>query len=97
VAEIVTGVLAVTAVVVMVNEGETLAPAGTVTEAGTATAALLLDKLTTAPPEGAGPLKRTVFPVVDAPPVTEPDDRFTAAIDTFDEVTVKAAVAVAPP
>src|SRR5438034_4408710 len=45
-------------------------PAGTVTLAGTVAApVLLLDKLTTAPPLGAGPLSVTV-PVEELPPVT---------------------------
>src|SRR5438128_1109886 len=46
------------------------APAGTVTRDGTlATPVLLLDRLTTAPPLGAGPLSVTV-PVEGLPPVT---------------------------
>jgi len=45
-------------------------PAATVTFAGTvATAVLLLDSVTTAPPDGAGPLNVTV-PVDELPPVT---------------------------
>lgn len=48
-----------------------LAPAGTVTLAGTAAApALLLERETTAPPAGAGAL-RVIVPVEDcAPPIT---------------------------
>jgi hypothetical protein len=46
-----------------------VAPAATVTLAGTCTAALLLDRLTAAPPLGAAPLKVTV-PVEEIPPVT---------------------------
>ena len=65
----VTTVDAVTALVVTVK----LAlepPAGTVTLAGTvATPVLLLERETTAPPLGAGPLRITV-PVEDVPPVT---------------------------
>ncbi len=53
----VTGVEDATGVVVIVNLGEILTPAATVTVAGTeATAGLELDKEMTAPPEGAGPL-----------------------------------------
>jgi hypothetical protein len=45
-------------------------PAGTVTKAGTvATAALLPDSATVAPPFGAGPLRVTV-PVAPVPPTT---------------------------
>lgn len=71
VAEIVTGVFAETAVVVIVNTGETDAPAATVTEAGTVAAALLLESVTTAPPPSAGPLSDTVLPAVDPPPTTD--------------------------
>src|SRR5437870_13862620 len=47
-----------------------VAPAGTVTLAGTvATPVLLLDRLTTAPPPGAAALSVTV-PVDELPPVT---------------------------
>ena len=47
-----------------------VAPAATVTLAGTCAAvALLLESATTAPPEGAGPVNLTV-PVEELPPVT---------------------------
>ena len=46
-----------------------LAPAATVTVAGVVADALLSDKVTAAPPAGAGPLKVTV-PVEELPPVT---------------------------
>ena len=66
----VTGVDVVTALVLTVNVA-LLAPAATVTLAGTvAVGVLLLVRVTGAPPVGAGPLSVTV-PVEDcAPPVT---------------------------
>jgi hypothetical protein len=55
----------------MVNVGELVVPAGTVTEAGTvAMAALLLDNVTTAPIAGAAAFSVTLFAVVETPPVT---------------------------
>src|SRR5450755_4675085 len=75
----VTGVAVVTAVVVMVNAGEVVAPAGTVTETGgVATVGALLVRATTAPPDGAGPFSETVLAVVDLPPTSVLGDRFTA-------------------
>jgi hypothetical protein len=65
----VTGVDVVTALVLTVNVA-LLAPAPTVTVAGTVAAdVLLLERETTAPPVGAGPLSVTV-PVEGDPPVT---------------------------
>jgi len=65
----VTGVDAVTALVLAVNVA-LLAPAATVTLAGTVAAAVLpLERETAAPPLGAGPLRLTV-PVDGDPPVT---------------------------
>ena len=64
-----TGVDVVTALVLTVNVA-LLAPAATVTVAGTvAVDVLLLERETTAPPMGAGPLSITV-PVEGDPPVT---------------------------
>ena len=64
----VTGVDVVTALVVTVNVA-LLAPAATVTLAGTVAVAVLLVRATAAPPVGAGPLSVTV-PVEEDPPFT---------------------------
>ena len=78
-AEILTGVTAVTAEVIIGKVAEVVAPAATVTEAGTAaTLALELDKVTTAPPGGAGALKATVFAEVTLPPTIAAGERLTA-------------------
>ena len=63
-----TGVDVVTALVFTVNVA-LLAPAATVTVAGTVAVDVLLERETTAPPMGAGPLSVTV-PVQGDPPVT---------------------------
>ena len=68
-AEMVTGVDAVTALVLTVNVA-LLAPPATVTLAGTVAAVVLsLDRETAAPPLAAGPLRVSV-PVEGDPPVT---------------------------
>lgn len=68
-AEIVTELVAPTAPVATVNAA-LVAPSPTVTLAGThARAALLLASVTTAPPDGAAPVKVTV-PCEELPPVT---------------------------
>src|SRR5882757_4951481 len=68
-AEIVTGVELATAIVVTCTVAR-LSPAATVTLAGTVAAeVLLLDRETTVPPVGAGPLSITV-PVDGFPPLT---------------------------
>ena len=59
-----------------------VAPAATVTLAGTCAAAvLLLVRVTTAPPDGAGPVKVTV-PIDDVPPMTEVGLRVTVLSET---------------
>lgn len=86
--EIVAVLVTVTALVVMVKVAE-VAPAATVTFVGTdAIEVLLLDRLTTAPPAGAGPLRVTV-PVEEAPPVT------LAGFTANDEIEFAVAVKVA--
>lgn len=54
---------------VMIGKFALVAPAGTVTLAGTVTAAELSDNVTAVPPEGAAALKVTV-PVEEFPPTT---------------------------
>jgi hypothetical protein len=92
----VTTVDAVTALVVTVK----LAlepPAGTVTLAGTvATPVLLLERETTAPPLGAGPLRITV-PVEDVPPVTLVELSVNDERETAGGVTVSDADRLTPP
>ena len=90
----VTGVLAATAVVAIVNVGETVAPAATVTEAGTVALGELLVSVTTAPPDGAGALRVTVLAVVEVPPTTDVGDNVTA--ETVGGDTVNVAVLVTP-
>jgi hypothetical protein len=68
-AEMVTGVEAVTALVLTVKVAP-VAPAATVTLGGTLAAPLSLESITCTPPVGAGPLSVTV-PMEDCvPPVT---------------------------
>jgi hypothetical protein len=53
----------------MVKPGESVAPAGTVTDAGTeAIAGWELVRLTIAPPAGAGAFNRTIFEEDEDPP-----------------------------
>jgi len=66
----VTGVAAVTALVLTENVA-LVAPAATVTLDGTVAEALLLERFTMAPPLGAAPLRATV-PVEEEPPFTLP-------------------------
>jgi len=92
----VTGVLALTAVVVILNTGEVAAPAATLTDAGSeATAGLLLDNLTGAPAGGAGVSRVTVLVApVAAPPTTDVGERFREA--TPSGFTMMVAVALSP-
>src|SRR5258708_38357062 len=93
----VTGVELVTALVLTVKVA-LLAPAATVTLAGTLAAALSLESTTCAPPVGAGPLNVAV-PVEDcAPPVTVVGFSATeeSARDPWAGKTVSEAVLVAP-
>ena len=71
-----------------------VAPARTVTLAGTVAAVLLLDRETSAPPLGAGPLSVTV-PVEELPPVTLAGLRLNE--ESVAGVTVSKAVWVPPP
>jgi hypothetical protein len=90
---IVTEALAATGLVVTVNVA-VVAFAATATLAGTCAAAvLLLDRVTTAPPVGAGPFNVTV-PVEEAPPITEVGARIKEL--SVAAVTVKVAVRVTP-
>jgi hypothetical protein len=70
-----------------------LALAGTVTDAGTLAPVVLL-RVTTNPPAGAGPSRMTV-PVAPVPPVTAVG--LTATALTLGMVTINVAVCVAPP
>jgi len=85
----------ITAVVVTVKAGLTVAPAATVTEAGTETAALLLLKATTVPPAGAAWLSVTVLPAKDRPP-TMPDPA-RCSVSAEPALTVRLAVCEVPP
>jgi hypothetical protein len=95
VALMVMDVLAATAEVVTVKVEEAL-PAGTVTEAGTLPApVLLLDKAMASPPVGAAPLRATV-PVDELPPITVVGFRVSEVRLTVAGVTLKVAVRVEP-
>lgn len=72
-----------TPVVVTVNVAE-IAPEATVTVAGIVAAELSLDKLTTDPPDAAGP-ERVTVPVLVPPPITEIGERVS-------EVNVEAVI-----
>src|SRR5690349_11003599 len=86
--------VAETADVVIVNAGDAVAPAATVTEAGAPTPGSLLVRVTLIPPAGAGPVKFTLFNVVDTPPTTVVGDNATESNATG--LTVRMAVLVTP-
>ena len=92
----VTGVFALTAVVVILKPADVVAPAPNLTDAGSvATAGLLLVTVTVAPAVGAGASSVTVFVApAAAPPTTDEGERFTEA--TPSGVTVRVAVACTP-
>jgi hypothetical protein len=90
----VTVVVAETDVVVIVNVCEVVAPAGMVTEAGTTALGSLLVRVTTAPPDGAGPVSTSLFAVVEAPPTIDDGDSTRAL--SAGAITVKVAVFVTP-
>ncbi len=81
--------------VVVMEKVALVAPAGTVTLAGAvATAVLLLESVTTAPPLGAAPFKLTV-PCEEFPPTTLAG--FRVREERVAGVTVRGAVLVSPP
>jgi hypothetical protein len=85
-------VVFVAAGLVVTTNVAVVALAGTVTLAGTCAAAvLLLESMTTAPADGAGPFKVTV-PADELPPITEVGLRLTEL--RVAAVTVKVAVLV---
>ena len=79
-----------TAVVLTVNVA-VVAPARTVTLAGTVAAASLLERLTSAPPVGAAAVSVTV-PVDEFPPVTVAGDTLIADRAAPGGITVNVAV-----
>lgn len=74
-----------------------VAPLATVTPAGTVAAALLLDSVTAAPPEGATPLKVTVAVELLLPPTTLVGLSESAETVTVGGVPVGVIVSVAVP
>jgi hypothetical protein len=93
VAEIVAVVVAATGVVVM-EKVPVVAPAATVTLAGTPAAGLVLESTTDEPPTGAATLNVTV-PVELAPPTRLVGT--SASVDKTGGLMVSTAVCVAPP
>ena len=77
----------------IVKIGDTLVPAATVTEGGTVTPRLLLDRFTTVSTR-AGPLMVTLFAVVEILPTTDVGDKVTET--TLNGLIAKLAVFVMP-
>ena len=98
---IVTGVETLTGLVVIVKEGDSIAPAGIVTDAGTLTTVELeLLRVTTRPPGGAAEVNVTLLPVVLFPPTVEAEGSVNAAIELPIRVTSLAVLfetAISPP
>jgi len=90
----VTALLTATCEVVMEKVEDVVAPAATVTEAGTVALGSLLVSITTAPPDGAGPLSVTLLLFADKPPATEIGE--TVIAERAIAFTVKVAVLVVP-
>jgi hypothetical protein len=95
-AVMVTGVAALTAVVAILNAGEVVVPAATLTDSGSdATAGLPLESFMVAPIEGAGANRVAVAESAGAaPPTTDVEERFSDA--TPSGFTVRVAVTLAP-
>ena len=66
----------------IVNCGDTVAPAGTVTDAGTVVLGSVLLSVISAPPAGAGPVSVNVFALVELPPEVELGDNVMPAAPT---------------
>src|SRR5260370_40815319 len=81
--------------VLIVNDGDRVWPAGIVTDTSGCANAELLDSRTAASPAGAGPFSVTVLFVNGKPPETIAEDRLTAI--TEGSSTVSTAVALLLP
>ena len=79
--------------VVIVNSGEAVAPAETVTLGGTVVLGSLLVRPITRPPAGAGPLNETLLDEVTVPPATTAGEIETAVMTGASTVRVAALVA----
>src|ERR1700687_3431432 len=90
-----TVVMIPTLLVLIVNDGDTVWPAGTVTDTSGCARAELLDSRTAASPAGAGPFNVTVLFVNGKPPETIGEDRLRAT--TEGSATVSTAVALLLP